>query len=80
LRETRLPGQEGKGVTDNAPAGRGEALPGGERQWAGSPASLDLDTAESMGFKLMKLLAGQLEGTLSVESAGGTTVAVSFGL
>jgi two-component sensor histidine kinase len=45
----------------------------------GLPSSLDLDTAESMGFTLMKLLAGQLGGTLSVESAGGTSVAVSFG-
>jgi two-component sensor histidine kinase/FixJ family two-component response regulator len=45
---------------------------------AGLPAELDFRTASSLGLQLICALADQLEGTLAVSRANGTTVTLSF--
>jgi two-component sensor histidine kinase len=72
------------------PAGRGEiditlqAQPGGlaaltvHDTGVGCPASLNLRQMTSVGLQLVSLLAEVLEGTMTLESTGGTTVTVTF--
>ncbi len=40
--------------------------------------SLDIDSSTGFGFRLVKILAQQLEGTLSVERDGGTRINITF--
>jgi two-component sensor histidine kinase len=44
----------------------------------GLPEGFDLNTAKSMGMSLVRMLAAQINGELTIASPKGTTVAISF--
>jgi two-component sensor histidine kinase len=44
----------------------------------GLPTTVQLDTATSLGFRLVRALAGQLDGVLRVTTSGGTRVQLTF--
>ena len=44
----------------------------------GLPADLDLETTESFGLYLIKLLVDQLEGTIDIDRDGGTAFKIRF--
>jgi two-component sensor histidine kinase len=44
----------------------------------GLPAEVDLATTPSLGLRLVRRLADQLNGELTIERARGTAVAVRF--
>lgn len=44
----------------------------------GLPAGLDVVTTDTLGFRLMHMLADQIDGTLEVVSADGLSVTLSF--
>ncbi|MGQ9786422.1 MAG: histidine kinase N-terminal 7TM domain-containing protein [Anaerolineae bacterium] len=44
----------------------------------GLPADLSIETAASLGLRIVSLLTRQLHGTLRVERDGGTTVMITF--
>lgn len=46
----------------------------------GIPADYSIDTAKSLGLKLVKMLSEQLEGKLVINSEGGTYVNIKFAL
>ena len=45
---------------------------------AGLPDDLDINTSESLGLKLVKMLAEQLDGTFKIESKKGTFAEIEF--
>jgi two-component sensor histidine kinase len=44
----------------------------------GIPVNYSLDTAKSLGLKLVKMLSDQLEGTLKIDPQDGTCVSIKF--
>jgi two-component sensor histidine kinase len=44
----------------------------------GIPAGIDIRTARSFGLQIARTLTRQLDGTISLERNGGTTVRVTF--
>jgi len=44
----------------------------------GIPVNYSIDTAKSLGLKLVKMLSDQLEGTLKIDSQDGTCVSIKF--
>jgi len=44
----------------------------------GLPQELDISKTDGLGLRLMKGLAGDIEGNFCIESNGGTTISVSF--
>ena len=46
---------------------------------AGLPAGLDWRQADSLGLRLVQMLAGQLDATVDVCSSEGTEFTVTFG-
>jgi two-component sensor histidine kinase len=45
----------------------------------GLPQGLDVRQTTSLGLRIVHLLAAQLDGTLTFESRGGTTITLAFG-
>jgi len=45
----------------------------------GLPADLDWRDSPTLGLKLVRMLAGQLNGTVDVKTDGGTGFLISFG-
>jgi len=44
----------------------------------GLPADFDAKSQKSLGLQLVRMLSGQLEGTLAIEANAGTTVHITF--
>lgn len=44
----------------------------------GMPDSIDADSTTGFGFRLIQALAEQLHGSIQIDRAGGTTVALEF--
>lgn len=44
----------------------------------GMPESINADTTTGFGFRLIQALAEQLRGSIQIDRAGGTTVALEF--
>jgi len=44
----------------------------------GLPEGIDLETSTRLGLRLIKMLARQIDGELSVEQDGGTCIAITF--
>jgi two-component sensor histidine kinase len=44
----------------------------------GLPESLDLETSARLGLRLIRMLARQIDGELSIEQNEGTCIAIAF--
>jgi two-component sensor histidine kinase len=44
----------------------------------GIPGGVDLEKVETLGFQIVGMLAGQIDGTISIETPPGTSVTIRF--
>jgi PAS domain S-box-containing protein len=58
--------------------GGGEVVLGVRDNGIGLPDGFDIEAVETLGLKLVQLLAGQISGSLSVESNGGASFSITF--
>ena len=71
-------GRTGSINVDLRPDGKGRTLLAVSDDGIGLPAELDLARSDSLGLRLVGDLAEQLHGSVTVASAGGTTISITF--